>query len=163
MPDLTAAFQASVSYESFIAGDSFMLHPGLTVRTAKLCHPGGATGYRIEWAGRSVAYVTDTETGTGGVDPAVAALVDRADLVLYDASYTDEEYITRVGWGHSTWQQAIRLADTACAGKLLLFHHDPLHDDDFLDAIAEAAACRRPGTEVAKEQAEFVLYGTKST
>ncbi|MGD0106649.1 MAG: MBL fold metallo-hydrolase [Rhodopila sp.] len=155
MPDLSSAFQASVRYESFASGDSFTLHPGLTVKTVPLRHPGGATGYRIEWAGRSVAYVTDTEHPADGIDAAVAKLIDGADLMLYDASYTDAEYAARVGWGHSTWQEAIKLADAAGVGKLILFHHDPSHSDEFLDAIAEAAADRRPGTEVAKEQEEF--------
>ncbi len=157
MPDLSRAFRASVSYESFAAGDSLTLHPGLTVRTAPLSHPGGATGYRIDWAGRSIAYVTDTEHPAEGIDPAVASLIDGADLVLYDASYTDAEYATRVGWGHSTWQAAIKLADAAGVSKLLLFHHDPAHSDEALDAIADAAADLRPGTEVAKEQGEFAL------
>jgi phosphoribosyl 1,2-cyclic phosphodiesterase len=157
MPDLSGAFRASVSYESFTAGDSFTPHPGLTVRTAPLRHPGGATGYRIDWAGRSIAYVTDTEHPAQGIDAVVAGLIDGADLMVYDSSYTDAEYAAHVGWGHSSWQAAIKLADAAGAGKLVLFHHDPSHNDDFLDAIAEAAGKRRPGTEVAREQAEFVL------
>jgi len=157
MPDLTKAFRATVGYESFSAGDSFNLHPGLTVRTAALRHPGGSTGYRIEWAGRSIAYVTDTEHPANGIDARVADLIEHADLVLYDANYTDAEYAAKVGWGHSTWQQAIRLANAASVRKLILFHHDPAHNDEFLDAVGYAAALSRPGTEVAQEQAEFVL------
>jgi phosphoribosyl 1,2-cyclic phosphodiesterase len=158
MPELTKAFQASITYHLFAPGDGFTLHPGLTVRTAALCHPGGATGYRVEWGGRSVAYVTDTEhPAGGGIDANIAGLIDRADLVLYDSSYTDAEYPSRMGWGHSTWQEAIRLADAARVGKLLLFHHDPSHADDFLDSVAVAAADRRPGTEVAREGTEYLL------
>jgi phosphoribosyl 1,2-cyclic phosphodiesterase len=157
MPDLAEAFRATVGYESFGAGSSFSLHPGLIVRTVALRHPGGATGYRIEWGGRSIAYVTDTEHPAEGIDRRIAELIERADLVLYDSSYTDAEYVSRKGWGHSTWQQAVRLAEAANVGKLLLFHHDPSHDDEFLDAVGEAAAVCRPGTEVAREQTEFVL------
>jgi phosphoribosyl 1,2-cyclic phosphodiesterase len=157
MPELSPAFRASVSYRSFAAGDSFDLHPGLTVRTAALRHPGGATGYRIDWAGRSVAYVTNTEHVVGEIDAGVVELIERADLVLYDSSYTDVEYQVRKGWGHSTWQEAIKLADAAGVRKLLLFHHDPSHGDDFLDGVAVAAASVRPGTEVAREGAEFIL------
>jgi ribonuclease BN (tRNA processing enzyme) len=76
--------------------------------------------------------------------------------VLYDSNYTDLEYPTHEGWGHSTWQEAVKLADAACVGKLLLFHHDPSHGDEFLDAVAKAAADRRPGTELAQERTELV-------
>jgi phosphoribosyl 1,2-cyclic phosphodiesterase len=157
MPDLANAFRASVTCESFAAGDSFSPHPGLMVRTAALRHPGGSTGYRIDWGGRSIAYVTDTEHSAKGIDTNIARLIDRADLVVYDASYTDAEYASHAGWGHSTWQEAIKLADAASVRKLLLFHHDPSHDDDCLDTIGRAAARRRPGTEVAREGAEYVL------
>ncbi len=159
MPDLRPAFRAAVTYETFTAGHTLTPHPGLTVRTAPLCHPGGATGYRIDWAGRSVGYITDTEHPAEGVDTNVLRLVAGADLLLYDASYTEAEYASRKGWGHSTWQAAIRLADAACVDKLLLFHHDPNHCDDFLDAMGREAAACRPGTEVAREQCAFVLAG----
>jgi phosphoribosyl 1,2-cyclic phosphodiesterase len=155
MPDLSQAFRASVSYCNVAAGDSFNPHPGLTVRTAALRHPGGATGYRIDWAGRSIGYITDAEHAGGEIDEQVAALIHSADLVLVDASYTDEEYEGRKGWGHSTWQEAIKLADAAQVKKLVLFHHDPSHSDDFLDAVAAEADRARPGTQVAREQAEF--------
>jgi ribonuclease BN (tRNA processing enzyme) len=72
-------------------------------------------------------------------------------VLIYDASYTDAEYRSRVGWGHSTWQAGVNLADAAAVGQLVLFHHDPSHDDDVMDAIAGAAADRRPGTLVARE------------
>jgi phosphoribosyl 1,2-cyclic phosphodiesterase len=157
MPDLAIAFRAMVSYESFSAGESVTLHPGLTVTAAALRHPGGATGYRIDWAGCSIAYVTDTEHPAEGIDENVAALIENADLVIYDSTYTDAEYATRVGWGHSTWQEAIKLADAAGVKKLVLFHHDPSHSDDFMDAMGHAAAACRPGTEIAKEQSGFVL------
>jgi phosphoribosyl 1,2-cyclic phosphodiesterase len=155
MPDLSQSFRASVSYCNVAAGESFTLHPGLTVRTAALRHPGGATGYRIDWAGRSIGYITDSEHTRGEIDQQIAALIHGADLVLVDASYTDAEYEVRKGWGHSTWQEAIKLANAAEVDKLVLFHHDPSHSDDFLDAVAAEADSARPGTQVAREQAEF--------
>jgi phosphoribosyl 1,2-cyclic phosphodiesterase len=157
MPDLGSAIRASVAYQHFTAGECLTLHPGLNVHTAPLRHPGGATGYRIEWNGSSVAYVTDTEHPAEGIDQNVLELVRNADLVFYDSSYTDAEYASRTGWGHSTWQHAIKLADLAEAKTLVLFHHDPTHDDMFLDAVGQAAATRRPGTRVAGERMEFVL------
>lgn len=114
-------------------------------------HPDGATGYRVEHAGRSVAYVTDLEHRAGLRDPAVLDLVRGADLMIYDATYTDAEFPARIGWGHSTWQEALRIADAADVGRVVLFHHDPSHDDRFMDGVARDAERSRPGTTVARE------------
>ena len=150
-------FRSKVEFRDFRAGDTLSPRPGVTLRTAPLNHPGGATGYRIEYGGRSVAYLTDLECGNGPLDPAVLALAKGATLVILDTTYTDEELPAHVGWGHSSWQQGIRLADAAGAGRLCLFHHDPEHDDEFMDAIARAADAMRPGTMVASEGLEIQL------
>ena len=71
--------------------------------------------------------------------------------MIYDATYTDEEYPAHHDWGHSTWQQGVRLADAAGVDRLILFHHDPEHDDAFMDRVAADAAKARPGTIVAHE------------
>ena len=65
--------------------------------------------------------------------------------------YTDEELPSHEGWGHSSWQQGIRLANAVGAGQLCLFHHDPDHDDAFMDKVKTASAAARPGTIVATE------------
>jgi phosphoribosyl 1,2-cyclic phosphodiesterase len=145
------ALQATLQFHDVHAGDIIELRSGLTLRTAPLRHPGGSTGYRFDHDGRSVAYVTDVEIGTGALDPALLALAKDASLLILDTTYTDEEYPSHVGWGHSTWQQGIRLADAAGADRLCLFHHDPEHDDAFMDRIKAAADKARPGTIVASE------------
>jgi phosphoribosyl 1,2-cyclic phosphodiesterase len=145
------AFRARTEFRDFKAGESLTPSGGITLRTARLNHPGGATGYRIEYGGRSVAYLTDIECGDGPFDPAVVALARNAALLILDTTYTDEELPGHVGWGHSSWQQGIRLADAAQAGRLCLFHHDPDHDDAFMDGIAAAAEAARPGTIAARE------------
>lgn len=121
------------------------------MRTAPLSHPGGATGYRIEFGGHAVAYLTDLELGAGPIDQAVLALAKDAGVLIVDATYTDMEIPNHVGWGHSSWQQVVALAETAGAGTLCLFHHDPAHDDAFMDEVAAAADKARPGTLVARE------------
>jgi phosphoribosyl 1,2-cyclic phosphodiesterase len=143
--------RARLEFHDFTAGETLEPRPGITVRTLPLAHPDRATGYRIEHAGKTVTYVTDTEHEPGRRDPHVLSLAARADLLIYDATYTDEEFPARVGWGHSTWQEAVRLADAAEVRRLVLFHHDPGHDDDAMDRIAAAAASRRRGTLVARE------------
>jgi phosphoribosyl 1,2-cyclic phosphodiesterase len=145
------AVHATLEFHDFCAGDTINPRPGVIVRTAPLHHPGGATGYRIEYCGRSVTYVTDVELGDGPIDPALLALTKDTGLVIVDATYTDEELPARAGWGHSSWRQAVRLATAANAAKLCLFHHDPEHDDACMDGIKCAAEAARPGTIVASE------------
>lgn len=151
MPNLDEVFRAGITFQDFASGDTLALHPGLNARTTLLKHPGNSIGYRIEWAGRSICYITDTEHPASGLDHNLSAFVTGTDILIYDANYTDEEYQTRIGWGHSTWHVAADLADAAGVGRLVLFHHDPGHDDDTMDAIADAIAARRPGSLVAKE------------
>jgi len=68
-----------------------------------------------------------------------------------DTTYTSEELPAHAGWGHSSWQQGVALANAAGVGRLCLFHHDPDHDDDDMDEIAAKAEAARPGTVVARE------------
>lgn len=144
-------FPSQVHYRDFVAGLAFEPRPGVQVRTGRLRHPNLATGYRIEWQGRSLCYVTDTEHPESGRDAAVVDLVRGADCMVYDASYTDAEYPRFKGWGHSTWQEGVRVADAAGVRQLVIFHHEPSHHDDAMDAIAAEAERVRPGTVVARE------------
>jgi phosphoribosyl 1,2-cyclic phosphodiesterase len=154
-------FRADLDYRDFAAGETLELAGDVRVRTAALNHPDGATGYRVEHAGRSLCYVTDTEHVPGAPDRNVLGLIERADLVVYDCMYTDEEYAQGhiVGWGHSTWQEAVRLCRAAKVGRLVVFHHDPDRSDDALDRIAEEAARELPGTVVAREGMTIDLQG----
>jgi phosphoribosyl 1,2-cyclic phosphodiesterase len=145
-------FAAQIDFIDFAAGGSPLVpHPGISLRTAPLNHPNGATGYRVEYRGKSVAYITDTEHFAGRRDPNVMRLIQNVDIMIYDSTYTDDEYLSHRSWGHSTWQEGVRLANAAQAGKLVIFHHDPDHDDDFMDKIAAEAEAVRPGTVVARE------------
>ncbi len=144
-------FQARISFHDFEAGLTIEPRPGVKLRTAGLSHPDRATGYRVEFAGRSICYVTDTEHSGEGRDPKILELIAGADIVVYDSMYTDETYPKFRGWGHSTWQEGVRLCDTAKAGRLVVFHHDPAHDDRAMDRIAAEAEIARPGTVVARE------------
>jgi phosphoribosyl 1,2-cyclic phosphodiesterase len=160
MPDMQAAFRAQIAYRDFTPGDDLQLHPGLRVGTTALRHPGNAVGYRINWGGTSVCYITDTEHPPDGLDANLLRFVAGTDVMIYDASYTDAEYQSRIGWGHSTWQAGAILADAAAVGQLVLFHHEPGHDDATMDAIARAVADRRPGSLVASEGMRLAVGGT---
>ncbi|MFQ3678949.1 MAG: MBL fold metallo-hydrolase [Pseudanabaenaceae cyanobacterium] len=118
----------------------------VTIETGMLNHPGEATGYRVTFGGKTVVYATDTEHYPDRLDESLLHLARQADVLILDATYTDEEYwsptSSKVGWGHSTWQEAVKLAKAAGVKFLVIFHHDPVHDDDFLDRVgAEVQAC----------------------
>ena len=109
-----------------------------------LNHPGIAIGFRINWRGKSVVYVTDHEpyvrlSGDNEfnrkLDREIDAFAGGADLYIREAQYTEEEYSTKKGWGHSTWKDALESAQAAGVRRLSLFHHDPMRDDDALDQM----------------------------
>jgi ribonuclease BN (tRNA processing enzyme) len=81
----------------------------------------------------------------------VLSLVRNADLMIYDCTFTDEEFPDHIGWGHSTWQQATRLANAAQVKRLAVFHHDPDHDDSFMRQVETEAAKAHVGAFVARE------------
>jgi phosphoribosyl 1,2-cyclic phosphodiesterase len=143
--------KAQVELRDFRAGESIPLGDGVVVRTAPLQHPDGGCGYRLESGGKILAYISDTELGTDGLDEALVSLARGADMLIADATYTDEEIADRRGWGHSTWKDAVRLAKAAGAKSLYLFHHDPSHTDSVMDAIGAEACAAHPGTHVARE------------
>ncbi len=142
---------ACLGFHDFEAGAVLEPVSGVRIRTTPLNHPGGATGYRVEFAGRAVCYLTDLEHHEGHRDEALVSFAEGADIVIYDATYTDEEYPRFRGWGHSTWQEGVRLCEAARAGRLVTFHHDPDRDDEALERIAREMDRVRPGSVVARE------------
>lgn len=135
------------------AGDAFAVGPA-TVQMARLNHPDPVWGYRIEHAGRSVVYATDTEH-YACVDPVLARLATGADVLIYDAQYTPDEYPGKVGWGHSTWAAAVDLAKAAAVKTLVLFHHDPRRSDAAVAELEARAQAVFPSTMAAREGARI--------
>lgn len=97
-------------------------------------HPNGVFAYRIDFRGKSMIYCTDTEH-YDVVDVKLARLAKDADVLIYDTMYLPEEYSgeagggPKTGWGHSTFEQGVKLAVEANVKQLVLFHHDPMHTD----------------------------------
>jgi len=143
--------RAKMTFCDFVAGEELSPYEDVTIRTAPLNHPNGATGYRVEFQGKSICYITDTEHVPGHPDEKIIELIRGADIAIYDSTYTDDEYPSHVNWGHSTWQEGVRLAEAAGVKTFVVFHHDPDHDDDFMDSIATQLAKARPGSIVAQE------------
>jgi phosphoribosyl 1,2-cyclic phosphodiesterase len=161
--------KADLVFEDFRPGETFTLGDGreggdeVRVRTAPLNHPDGASGFRIEHAGRALAYVTDTEHVPGRSDVNVLSLIRGADLVIYDSTYTDEQWAARVGWGHSTWREGIRLCRMAGARRLALFHHDPDHDDVAMARIEREARASWKGSFAAREGMKVAVGEERGT
>ncbi len=128
------------------------------VRVARGNHPGGVVAYRIEHEGRSVVYATDTEH-YACVDPALRALAEGADVLVYDSQYLPEEYPSKLGWGHSTYAHGVELARSAGVGRYVLFHHDPSRTDAQVAAIESRANELLPGTIAAREGLVLSLAG----
>lgn len=111
------------------------------ISAARLSHPGTTLGYRIEEAGTSFVYMSDDEPdlASSGLFEGIIALAAGADVLLHDCQFTEGEYEARRGWGHSTPRQALKIASEAGAHCLVHFHHDPAHDDEQVEAMAEEA------------------------
>ena len=149
------ALGANFAIQEFNAGETLEIG-GVRIRTCVLNHPGEATAYRFEYAGRSFVHATDHEHGDTAIDAGLTALAEGADYLSYDASYTEEEYAgsrgqAHIGWGHSTWEEAVALSQRAGVRNLVLFHHDPAHDDEQMDAIHAQAKERFAATLAARE------------
>lgn len=151
------AMRGKLTFSDFSAGDDFKLSENVHIRTMPLNHPNGATGYRVEHRGKSVCYVTDTEHVPGKPDENVLALIEGSDLVIYDSTYTEAEFPEKVGWGHSTWEEGVRLCRAANVGMLAIFHHDPTHDDSFMEALELEARQTWSGAMVARENMRIDL------
>ena len=130
---------STMSFKDLYEGQSLDIDAGdgktLKVTTARGNHPNGVWAYRLELEGKSVVYATDTEHYSV-IDPKLCALSKDADVLIYDSQYTPEEYAgtagtggPKVGWGHSTIEEAAKLAKAANVKKLVLFHHDPMQSD----------------------------------
>jgi phosphoribosyl 1,2-cyclic phosphodiesterase len=146
--DLTD-MQAELNFVELKGGEIKVCETRIT--HAFLNHPGVAIGYRLDYGGRAVVYLTDHENlcrhrgdneHNRRLEAQTTEFARGADLYIREAQYTEEEYPGKRGWGHSTWVDAVDAAHEAGVKRLALFHHDPMHDDEALDGIVAAARAR---------------------
>lgn len=120
-------------------------------------HPGDAYSFRFDTEnGKSFVFCTDIEHGLH-IDPDIVALAKDADVLIHDAQFTPEQLINRRGWGHSSWEQALKVAQLANAKQLYLTHHDPDHNDDFLELLEQICQERFPCCYLARDGMEIVF------
>lgn len=112
----------------------------IDVSCASLYHPSGVTAYRFDYDGRSAVLATDVEPAPWS-DELLIDFAQGADVLIHDAQYYPEEYTAhKVGWGHSTWKDSVRIAEAAGVGRLVITSHDPQRTDDEIDEIIASAA-----------------------
>jgi phosphoribosyl 1,2-cyclic phosphodiesterase len=113
------AMRAELSFGAVAAGAQLVIGKGgVSVQTAAAKHPNGCLAYRVSAGGRSVVYATDTEhDASGRIDRQLLELARGADVLIYDAQYTVDEYAGKRGWGHSTAEEGARLAEAAGIGS----------------------------------------------
>ncbi len=135
--------------------DKFILDD-IKIVTAEHNHPGGALSYRIENEGKSVVFCTDVEHGKS-LDDRVIKLADGCDLLIHEGMYTNEQLSYRKGWGHSSWQQAVEVAKKADVKKLVITHHDPDHDDEFLRKLELESKDEFGDVTFARDKMEIII------
>ncbi len=145
---------SEMKFYDFSSGETVKIKD-IEIETASLNHPNFAVGYRISWQGKTVVYCPDTEHYQDRFDENVLHLSRQADLLIYDATYTNAEYYNidspKIGWGHSTWEVGVEIAKKAGVKQIVMFQHDPSHNDQFLDEVQIALQLVFPNGLVAKE------------
>jgi ribonuclease BN (tRNA processing enzyme) len=127
-----------------------------TVTSFPVQHPQGAVGYRIDGPNRSLAIVTDHESAPD-CDDVVAAAIEGVDVLIHDAQYLPSEADEYVGWGHSTWANAVAMAKRVGATELLLTSHEPSRSDSDVDAMVSDAKAEFPNTKAVGAGTEVLL------
>ena len=147
--------RCDLGFHDFTAGEEIR-HEGLTkdgivIHTLPLNHPDRATAYRVEYEGHAACYVTDVERRDEASDAVLQAFLQGADVMIYDSTFDDKDIARFKGWGHSTWQHAVRLGQAAGVKHVVLFHHDPGMSDEALDERQELLDAMKPESFVAYE------------
>jgi phosphoribosyl 1,2-cyclic phosphodiesterase len=156
-----SAMRSKRSFESALDGRTVEVGP-FRVTPFDVPHPQGCLGYRVEADGHTFVYATDVELSVSTLTREVARNMEGADVLCLDAQYTPEEYAgsrgaPRKGWGHSTMVDAAQVAAAVGARRLMLFHHDPAHNDDMVENMAEEARLHFAASEPAREGKRLVL------
>jgi phosphoribosyl 1,2-cyclic phosphodiesterase len=150
-PITLSQLPSCVEHHGFKAGDDLDLGGSVVARTIPLNHPGGATGYRFDHRGRAICYISDIEHSDPWPPPDLTEFIRGADLVVYDGMFSETEYLRCHGWGHSTWQKGIALAQAAGVERIAIFHLHPQHDDAYLNKVEAEIKREMPGAFVAHE------------
>ncbi|MEX2659429.1 MAG: MBL fold metallo-hydrolase [Acidimicrobiales bacterium] len=146
-PVRASELRGDITFHDIDGGDLAVGNAKVQIRSVPHCGP--TNGYRIEWDGATIAYVSDHQAPMDGgnhVAESVLELCDSVDLLIHDAQYTPEEFREKRQWGHCSADYAVHVAKEAGVKRLALFHHDPSHCDDDIDVILRAAQASAAGS-----------------
>jgi ribonuclease BN (tRNA processing enzyme) len=150
------AMHAKRSYTE-VATKAFELDD-FRIRPARINHPQGCLCFRIENNGKSIVLATDNEPGDPQCDHTLREICRGADVLIYDSQYERSQLMReKKGWGHSTWEEGVKVCQECGVKQLILFHHDPDSDDRAIDVLQERARARFPNTVAAYEVMDIVL------
>lgn len=155
-PMTSADFKARVDYLVHDEAYPIKLY-GWQLSALAIPHPGGTHALRLRHANTSIVYATDTEHTPHTPNQQLINFMHESDLTIYDCTYDDAEFNERKGWGHSTWQEGIRLAQAANATRLAIFHHEPDRSDQALATIEAKAQRIMPTAFVVHDHQKIVL------
>ena len=151
LPFTLEDLDAHLSFKEVQDGERTTTGDCTAVLPRRLSHPGGVLGYRISCRGKTIAYATDVGHPLDHLDPRVVDLAQDADLMIHDAHFTPQQKQELPNWGHSSWVEAVEVAQEANVRRLALFHHDPEHDDDFILNMEKETQKRFPNAFFARE------------
>ena len=138
-PVTLGMMSAQVSFEHLDKDQGIQFEIGeVKVTSCPTNHPGGCLAYRFETPAGGIAFLSDHETG-GDDELRILEFIKDAKILIADAQYDASEMVARKGWGHGCTDDVVSLALRAGTEQLYLFHHDPTHDDAFIDAMVEHA------------------------
>jgi phosphoribosyl 1,2-cyclic phosphodiesterase len=145
--------QSNLSFHNISPG-SVITIDDVTIETVSLNRPNRALGYRVTWNGHSVVYATDAEPHGEELDRNILYLADQADVLIYDTDYPEQLYCdipVATVQHHDAWHSGVDVAIAAGVKRLIMFHHDPAHEDDFLDKVEAQVKTRFPNVLLARE------------
>ena len=147
---------AKINFNHY-SSEAINITSNIKVLTSPHGHPGGASSIRLEIDRFSVTYVTDCEHPSSHLNQNVIDIAKNTDLLIHDAQYTPEQMPDHKGWGHSSWEHCVEVAQKARAKRLALFHHNPDHGDSMLEAIEQDAKNVFTNTVSAREGMELFI------
>ncbi len=150
-------FKANIKFLDFILCKEFFINKNILIQTMPLNHPDGATGYRVNYNNKSICYITDHEHIVGKENKELISFITGSDILIYDSTYTDEEFDRFIGWGHSTWQEGARIASKANVKKYIIYHHNPDSNDRKMNFIHNQIKNYNLDIEIAKEGMQIIL------
>jgi phosphoribosyl 1,2-cyclic phosphodiesterase len=151
LPFSLKEMDADILVKEIRDGETIVLGEHTLVTARRLDHPGGVFAYRIRSRGISLVYATDLRHPAGALDERLLEFTRGADLLIHDAHFSPDEVLRFPGWGHSSWGQAVEVAETAEVKQLALFHYSPTSTDDMLEALEKQLQLRFPQTFLSRE------------